>query len=90
MKKFIIERSIPGAGSMTQTELVEIAKKSNAVISELGKPYHWLQTFVTEDKLFCVHVAADKETVLKHGAMGCFPVDRIYEVRDVIDASTAG
>ena len=90
MKKFIIERNIPGAGSFTHADLVEIAKKSNAVARELNTDYHWIQTYVTEDKLFCVHIAPDEETVRKHAAMGCFPVDKVYEVATIIDPSTAG
>ena len=88
MKKFIIERTIPGAGALTPEELAEIAKKSNAAIGDLGKSYHWVHTYVTDDKLFCVHVAQDKETILKHSALGCFPVDKVYEVHETIDPCT--
>jgi hypothetical protein len=87
MKKFIIERTIPGAGTFTTAELAEIAKKSNAVAFELGIPYHWVHTYVTEDKLFCVHIAPDMETIQKHSDMGCFPVDKIYEVKEIFDSS---
>ncbi len=87
MKKFIIERSIPGAGEFSKEDLAEIAKKSNAVAFELGIPYHWIHTYITKDKFFCVHVAPDKETVIKHAHLGCFPVDQIYEVEAMFDSS---
>ena len=90
MKKFIVERTIPGAGAMTQKELTQITRKSSAVAHEIDKPYHWVQSFVTEDKIFCVHIAPDKETVLKHSEIGSFPVDAVYEVCNVIDPSTGG
>jgi hypothetical protein len=88
MKKFIIERTIPGIGEMTREELSEIAQKSNAVLRDFNTSYHWLHSYVAGDKLFCVHIAPDKETVLKHSAMGCFPVDQVYEVQSVIDPTT--
>jgi len=87
MKKFIIERTIPGASEFSKSDLAEIAKKSNAVAFELGIPYHWVHTYITKDKFFCVHVAPDEATVLKHSQMGCFPVDKIYEVEDIFDSS---
>jgi len=87
MKKFIVERTIPGAGTFSSEDLAELAKKSNAVAFELGIPYHWVHTYITSDKFFCIHVAPDEATVLKHSAMGCFPVDRIYEVVEVFDGS---
>ncbi len=90
MKKYVVERTIPGAGQMTPAELTEIAKKSNAVIGELGKPYHWLHSYVVDDKIFCVHIAPDEETIRKHAALGCFPVDKVYEVKTIIDPTTAG
>lgn len=89
MRKFIVERTVPGAGNLTPADLSEIAKKSQAAMNDLGKPYHWVQTYVVRDKLFCVHVAQDEETVRKHSALGCFPVDQVYEVVDIIDASNA-
>jgi hypothetical protein len=87
MKKFIIERSIPGAGEFSADDLAELAKKSNAVAFELGIPYHWVHTYITKDKFFCIHIAPDKETVIKHAQMGCFPIDEIYEVEAMFDSS---
>jgi hypothetical protein len=90
MKKFIVERTIPGAGAMTQSELAAITKKSTQVANDLDKPYHWIQSYVTDDKVFCVHIAPDKETVLKHSAMTSIPADNVYKVCSVIDPSTGG
>jgi hypothetical protein len=74
---------------MSQEELAEICQKSNAVIRDLNKPYHWIHSYVAGDKLFCVHIAPDMETVIKHSDLGCFPVDKVYEVQEVIDPTTA-
>jgi hypothetical protein len=89
MKKFIIERDIPGAGKLTPAELKAIAKKSCEVVSNLDAPYHWIETFVTDNKLYCVHIAPDRETVLEHACQGGFPVDNIAEVRSMMDPTTS-
>lgn len=89
MKKFIIERKIPGAGNMTAEELHEISKTSVAVISILGKPYHWIQSFVTEDRLFCIHEAENEDDIREHAKCGDFPVTTIEEIKAIIDPATA-
>lgn len=89
MKKFIIERTLPGAGKLTDEELRAIAIRSSAVINGLEAPYHWIQTFVTDNKLYCIHIAPDRETVLEHSSQGGFPVDNIAEVRTIIDPTTS-
>jgi hypothetical protein len=89
MKKFIIERELPGAGKLTAEELKSIARKSCEVISELQKPYHWIETFVTDNKLYCIHIAPDEETVLEHSRQGGFPADRIMEVKTIMDPTTS-
>lgn len=89
MKKYIIERQLPGAGRLTMAELKAIAKTSNEVIDELEAPYHWIETYVTDNKLYCVHIAPDRETVLAHARKGGFPVDSISEVRYVMDPTTS-
>jgi hypothetical protein len=89
MKKFIIERTMPGAGSMTTEELQDISKISVAVISILGKPYTWIQSFDTEDKIYCIHAAENEEDILEHARCGSFPVNKIEEIKAVIDPSTA-
>ncbi len=90
MRKFVIEREIPGAGNMTEEELREVACTSNKALSEMVGPYHWIQTFVTGDKLYCIHIAPDEETVREHARRGGFPVNRIEEVKAIIDPVTEG
>ena len=88
MKKFIIERSVPGAGNMTSEELQAISRTSNAVISVLGKPYVWIESFVTADKIYCVHEADNEDVIREHGKCGDFPVDKIEEIKAVITPAT--
>jgi len=89
MKKFIIEREVPGAGKLTQEELQAIAEKSCDVVNGLGKPYHWLETFVTDNKLYCVHIAPDQETVIEHAKRGGFPANKVSEVKSMMDPTTS-
>jgi hypothetical protein len=89
MKKFIIERELPGAGKLTPSELKSIATKSCEVVDNLEAPYHWIQTFVTDNKLYCVHIAPDRETVLEHARQGGFPADKVSEVRSIMDPTTS-
>ena len=89
MKRYIIERTIPGAGDLSPEELQAISKTSVTVISVLGKPYHWIQSFVTQDRIICIHEAENEEVILEHAKCGNFPVDRIEEIKVVIDPSTA-
>jgi hypothetical protein len=89
MKKFIIERKLPGAGNMTVEELQAISKTSVAVITVLGKPYKWVQSFVTEDKLYCIHEAEDENAIREHAKCGNFPVNKIEEIKVVISPATA-
>ncbi len=89
MKKFIIEREVPGAGNMTAEELQEISKTSNAVISVMGKPYTWIESFVTDNKIYCIHEAENEVDIREHGKCGDFPVTRIEEIKAVLDPATA-
>ena len=89
MKKFIIERRLPGAGNMTAEELKAMSKTSNAVITVLGKPYCWIQSFVTEDKIYCIHEAENEDVILEHSQCANFPVNGIEEIKAVIDPSSA-
>lgn len=89
MKKFIIERELPGAGKLTAAELKSIAAKSCAVVSDLNTPYHWVETFVTDNKLYCVHIAPDKETVIEHAKRGGFPANSVSEVKSMMDPTTS-
>jgi len=89
MKKFIIERKLPGAGNMTNEELIAISKTSVTVITVLGKPYKWIESFVTEDKLYCIHEAEDENAIREHAKCGNFPVNKIEEIKAVISPATA-
>jgi len=89
MKKFIVERKLPGAGNMTVEELQAISKTSNAVITILGKPYKWIQSFVTEDKIYCIHEAESEDAIREHAKCGNFPVQKIEEIKAVFDPTTA-
>ena len=89
MKRFIIERKLPGAGNMTAEELQAISKTSVAVISILGKPYNWIQSFVSEDRLYCIHEAENEEDIREHAKCGNFPINTVEEIKAVIDPTTA-
>lgn len=85
MKKFIIEREIPGVGQLTPSELRAIACKSCTVIDDLDLQYHWLHTYVTDNRLYCVHIAPDEQTVREHSRQAGFPILRIIEVKSMMD-----
>ena len=89
MKKYIIERDVPGAGNMTAEDLQSISKTSNAVISVLGRRYTWVQSFVTENKIFCIHEAENEQDILEHAKCADIPANRIIEIKAVIDPGTA-
>jgi len=89
MPKFVIEREIPGIGNMTDAEIREAARRSVAVLKELGPEIQWLQSYVTGDKLYCVYLAPDEALIREHAKKGGFPANRISAVRRLIDPSTA-
>lgn len=89
MPKYVIEREIPGAGKMTPAELHAAAMKSVATLRELGPKIQWLQSFVTDDRLYCVYLAPDEELIKQHAARSGFPANRISAVRNLIDPTTA-
>ena len=90
MKKFIIEREIPGLGNMSAEELQAFTRKSNDTLKEMNTPYHWVESFVTGDKMYCVHIAPDEETVREHSQRGGFPANKIVEVLSEINPTTTG
>src|ERR1044072_5921060 len=73
MKRFLIEREIPGASELTETQRAEIAAKSNDVVASLGVPYRWVTSYVAGDKIYCVHEAEDEDAIREHGRRGGFP-----------------
>lgn len=88
LKKFVIERQLPGAGKLTQEELTHMAQTSCKVIVGMEEPYHWIQSFVTDDKLYCIHIAESEEVVREHARRGGFPINSVAEVKSVIDPCT--
>ena len=89
MPRFVIEREIPGVGKLTPEQLQVVADKSCTVLHEMGPDIQWQQSFVTDDKIYCVYIAPDEKTVREHAKRGGFPANRVSEVRNVIDPITA-
>jgi hypothetical protein len=89
MPKFVIERDIPNAGKLTPGELQAISQRSCGVLRELGPSVQWVQSYVTDDKIYCIYIAPDAAAVRRHAEMGGFPANRVSEVRSVIDPTTA-
>ena len=89
MPKYVIERDIPGAGKLSSQELQAISQTSCGVLRDLGPGIQWVQSFVTDDKVYCIYNARDEEIVRKHAQQGGFPANRISQVRSVIDPTTA-
>ena len=89
MPKFVIEREIPGAGNLSSEELQGISQKSCGVLRELGPQVQWVQSYVTDNKIYCIYVAPDEASVRKHAELGGFPANSVSVVRTVIDPTTA-
>lgn len=89
MPEFVIEREIPGAGNLTESELRAIAKKSVSVLKSMGPEIQWLHSYVTGNKVYCVYLAPDEATIQEHARRGGFPANRISAVRKLIDPSMA-
>jgi hypothetical protein len=89
MPKYVIERELPGAGSLSAQQLKDIAQKSCNVLRSMGPQIQWLQSYVTGDKIYCVYIAPNAESVREHAAQGGFPANRVSEVTRIIDPTTA-
>jgi hypothetical protein len=89
MPKFVIERDIPEAGSLSSEQLHAISQTSREILREMGPEIQWVESFVTDDRVYCVYVAPDEEAVRKHAQQAGFPANRISQVRSVIDPTTA-
>jgi Nickel responsive protein SCO4226-like len=89
MPKFVIERTVPGAGQMDAAALASIAGHSNDVLRGLGPDIQWIHSYVADDTMFCLYLATDEGQIREHGRCGGFPVDAVYEVRATIDPTTA-
>ena len=89
MPKYVIEREIPKAGQMSAEQLQVISQKSCSVLNKLGPQVQWVHSYVTDDKIYCVYIAPNAEACRKHAEMGGFPCNRVSEIREVIDPTTA-
>ena len=89
MPKFVIERDIPGAGQLTTQQLNAISQKSCSVLKALGPQIQWLESYVTDDKIYCVYIAPNEAMVREHAKQGGFPANRVSQVRRMIDPTTA-
>ena len=89
MRKFIIERDLPGVGTLERAELAGAAAKSNEALAQLAPDIQWVQSYVAAEKTFCVYLAKDEEVIHKHAELSGFPATRITEVRKMIDPTTS-
>ena len=89
MPKYVIERELPGAGKLSAVDLQGISQKSCDVLQELGPKIQWLESYVTDNKIYCVYIAPNENLVRKHAEMGEFPISAINEVKAIIDPVTA-
>jgi len=87
MKKFVIERNLPGAENLSQEELQAMVKNSCDAITQLKKPYHWVQSYICRDKIYCIHIAENEELLREHARLSKFPIHTISEVKTIIDPS---
>jgi hypothetical protein len=89
MPKYVIEREIPGAGSLSPQELQGISQKSCSVLQNLGPQIQWIESYVTADKIYCIYIAPSEDMIRSHAQQGGFPVNKISEIKTVIDPTTA-
>lgn len=89
MPKFVIERLIPGAGKLSPEELRNISQRSCAVLTELGPQIQWIQSYVTDNKIYCVYIAPNEEVVREHARRGGFPANHVVSVKTIIGPETA-
>ena len=89
MPKYVIEREIPGAGDMSPQDLQAVSQKSCSVLQNLGPQIQWVQSYVTGDKIYCIYIAPSEDMIRTHAQQGGFPANRISEVKQVIDPTTA-
>jgi hypothetical protein len=89
MPRYVIERELPNAGKLSAKELVAISQKSCNVLDQLGTQIQWVESFVTENKIYCIYQAANKALVFQHADMGGFPANRVEEVSAVINPATS-
>jgi hypothetical protein len=90
MPKFVIEREVPGAGSLSETQLRELSQKSVSVLKAMGPEIQWLHSYVTGDKVYCIYLAPDETTIQEHARRVGIPANRISAVRRLLDPTLAG
>ena len=89
MPKYIIERKIPNAGQLSSNDLQGISKKSKDVLCQLGPEIQWVQSYVTENAIYCVYIAPNAAMIKEHAEQGGFPADQVLEIHNIIDPITA-
>lgn len=89
MPKFVIEREIPGAGSLAAEQIQAISQKSCGVLRNLGPSIQWVESYVTDNKIYCIYIAPNEELVREHAMQGGFPANKVSQIRTVIDPTTA-
>jgi hypothetical protein len=88
MPQYVIERTVPGAGSLSPEELKGLSQKSNGVLADLGPSIQWEHSYVTGDKIYCVYSAPNAELIREHAERGGFPADSVSEVKNIINPAT--
>jgi hypothetical protein len=89
MPKFVVERDIPEVGKLSPQQLQAVSQKSCSVLREMGPQIQWIQSYVTDDKIYCLYIAPDEDAIRKHAQQGGFPANRISRIRSMIDPTTA-
>ena len=89
MPKYLIEREIPGVGNSPAEALQAVSQTSCSVLKDLGPQIQWLESYVTDDKIYCVYIAPNEELIREHATRGGFPANRISEIKTIIDPTTA-
>lgn len=89
MPKYVIERAIPGAGKLTEDQLHAVAVSSCDVLRQMGPAVQWIESYVTDDKIYCLYYAENPELIREHARRGGFPANEVSEVRSRIDPTTA-
>ena len=89
MPKFVIEREIPGVGKLSPEQLQGVSQTSCGVLREIGTQIQWVQSYVTDDKIYCIYIAPDEASVREHATQGGFPADSVSEVATMIDPTTS-
>ena len=89
MPKFVIEREIPGAGKLSPQELQAVSQKSCSILREMGPEIQWVHSYVTDNKIYCVYIAPDEQTIREHASRGGFPANSVSQVRTMIDPTSS-